>query len=119
MAVLRGANVFAPGVLGIMSGVGAGEVVSVWADLDACIIRGHSLKYAGRKVFVGNGRVAKSRTALWKEQKPQGIYVTMTSPRYWFPSMDKLDPRLHAQNLPSCLVGDIGDTPFCHGHAQN
>ena len=40
MAVLRGASVFAPGVMAVSSGVRQGDRVSLWADVDGSCVRG-------------------------------------------------------------------------------
>ena len=65
---------------------------------------GCSTKFPGRKIFVGNGRVASSRLALFKQEKPKGVFVEMITPLYWAPSLDQIDKRLVPQNVPSCLA---------------
>ena len=40
MAVLRGADVFSPGVLAVSSDVQQGDAVSIWADMDGACVRG-------------------------------------------------------------------------------
>ena len=44
MALLRGAHVYAPGVLGVEAGVEAGMAVSVWADVDGKCLQGRATK---------------------------------------------------------------------------
>lgn len=51
MAVLRGADVFAPGVLAVSSDVQQGDPVSLWADIDETCVRGTIAEtFIGRKV---------------------------------------------------------------------
>lgn len=104
MAVLRGAQVFAPGVLGVEAGVQVGGLVSVWADLEGSCLRGCSTKFPGRKCFVGNGRVTLSRLGLFQQEKPKGIYVEMTGQLYRSCSLDKMSFKLVPQNIPSCVA---------------
>eukprot|EP00035_Acanthoeca_spectabilis_P023139 m.447917 g.447917 ORF g.447917 m.447917 type:complete len:501 (+) comp19578_c0_seq1:162-1664(+) len=104
MSVLRGAPVFAPGVLAVSAGVAAGDEVSVWADVDGKCRRGTSTIFGGRKLFVGNGMVSCSRAAFFREDSPSGIYVTITEPLYSTPRFGG-SVRFVLQNLPSCCAG--------------
>lgn len=55
-SVLRGADVYVAGVLGIERGSAVGCYVSVWADCENRCTRGFKNKYnADAKIFLGNG----------------------------------------------------------------
>lgn len=54
-AVLRGSDVFVPGVLAIQDDFKQIKDVSVWADLDGKCTKGLRKNYAGRKHYLGNG----------------------------------------------------------------
>eukprot|EP00088_Acartia_fossae_P047166 TRINITY_DN5111_c0_g1_i1.p1 TRINITY_DN5111_c0_g1~~TRINITY_DN5111_c0_g1_i1.p1 ORF type:complete len:447 (-),score=97.17 TRINITY_DN5111_c0_g1_i1:9-1349(-) len=105
LAVLRGANVFAPGILSLSPGSSDGDQVSVYADLDKKCLRGHAKVYTGRKVHVGNGLLKVSREQVFKENV-RGIGVVMDDRVYNCPSIDErqLNGQLMLQNLPSILA---------------
>lgn len=113
MAVMRGADVFAPGVLAMGSAVKQGDKVSVWADLSGQCLRGQTTRYDGRKLFVGNGVAAGPRGELFgPDASPRGVFVRMVQPVYRAPSLDRLRPGLAATNLPSCIaVHELGPVP--------
>ena len=120
MAVLRGADVFAPGVLGMMHGARAGEQVSVWGDLDKTCARGLATRFPGRKVFVGNGIVEIGRTNFFILDGPtSGVVVRITQPLYACVSLPSLSLErqtgLCLQNLPSCVAAHVLDAQ--PGHA--
>jgi hypothetical protein len=54
-AVLRGAPVFAAGVLAILDNVEDDRHVSVWTDLEGKCTNGFRKQYAGKRLFLGNG----------------------------------------------------------------
>jgi hypothetical protein len=106
-AVLRGADVYAPGVRGAMTGVYGNTKVSVWADVKGVAKRGLATRFVGEKLFVGNGVTTGSRLELFRVDKPSGLFVKMTDPLYDSPPLNDQLPELIAlQNLPSCLVTD-------------
>jgi len=65
-AVLRGADIFAPGVLGAPNCMTAGDKVSVFVDLEGSCLKGRTAVFQGRKEFVGNGIAKLSRADLFK-----------------------------------------------------
>nr|XP_057915780.1 tRNA (cytosine(72)-C(5))-methyltransferase NSUN6 isoform X2 [Doryrhamphus excisus] len=107
-AVLRGAHVFAPGMLACPKHMKAGDVVSVFSDLEGKCTRG-ALRFHGKRVFVGNGVAEKDRSSIFCSGEPaRGVGVRMTEPLYATPSFDGLLPRLvFLQNLPSVVVGHV------------
>ncbi|XP_049420668.1 tRNA (cytosine(72)-C(5))-methyltransferase NSUN6 isoform X1 [Epinephelus fuscoguttatus] len=107
-AVLRGAHVFVPGILGSPKYMKEGDVVSVVSDLEGRCTRGSS-DFQGKKVFVGNGVAQIDRSDIFCTDKPaKGIGVQMVEPLYHSPSFDGVLPDLvFLQNLPSVVVGHV------------
>ncbi|KAJ3611377.1 hypothetical protein NHX12_021393 [Muraenolepis orangiensis] len=102
-AVLRGAHVFAPGILATPKFLKPGDVVSVFSDVDGRCTRG-ALRFQGNKEFVGNGVSEMHRAAIFGQEPVKGIGVRMTEPLYQSPSFDGVLPSL---NLPSVVVGHV------------
>lgn len=107
-AVLRGADVFAPGVKGCTAGLLAGVVVEVWIDLDNALMRGD--KDSGpsarrRLLYIGLGRTAQPRSEMFHEAR-KGVAVHMLHrPTGDSPALHSLlDGKIFLQNLPSALV---------------
>lgn len=107
-AVLRGAHVYAPGIVASPKFMKAGDVVSVFSDIDGKCTRG-ATNFQGHKVFVGNGFAEMDRAAIFCADKPpKGVGVRMTEPLYQSPSFDGVLPNLaFLQNLPSVVVGHV------------
>jgi methyltransferase NSUN6 len=66
-AVLRGADVFVVGILAAQT-MQAGELVSVYVDIDGKCLRGQSAKYTGKKVFLGNGTRSLTKDSPSKQE---------------------------------------------------
>nr|XP_023649155.1 putative methyltransferase NSUN6 isoform X2 [Paramormyrops kingsleyae] len=107
-SVLRGANVFAPGVLSAPKYMKAGDSVAVCSDVEGRCTRG-ATEFQGRKVFLGNGIAVMSRAAIFQADEPvRGVAVRVQEPVYHSPSFDGLLPRLvFLQNLPSVVVSHV------------
>ncbi|XP_030253746.1 putative methyltransferase NSUN6 isoform X2 [Sparus aurata] len=107
-AVLRGAHVFAPGIIASPKYMKAGDVVSVFSDLEGKCTRG-ATSFQGKKAFVGNGVAQMDRSAIFCADEPaKGIGVRMVEPLYQSPSFDGVLPGLaFLQNLPSVVVGHV------------
>ncbi|XP_020503223.2 tRNA (cytosine(72)-C(5))-methyltransferase NSUN6 isoform X1 [Labrus bergylta] len=107
-AVLRGAHVFAPGILASPKYMKAGDAVSVYSDVEGKCTRG-ATSFQGKKVFVGNGVAQKDRSSIFCTDEPaKGIGVQMVEPLYQSPSFDNVLPGLvFLQNLPSVVVGHV------------
>ncbi|XP_062235894.1 tRNA (cytosine(72)-C(5))-methyltransferase NSUN6 isoform X1 [Platichthys flesus] len=107
-AVLRGAHVFAPGIIASPKYMKAGDVVSVFSDLEGRCTRG-ATSFQGKKVFVGNGVAELGRSSIFCTDKPaKGVGVRMVDPLYQSPSFDGVLPNLaFLQNLPSVVVGHV------------
>ncbi|XP_040921312.1 tRNA (cytosine(72)-C(5))-methyltransferase NSUN6 isoform X2 [Toxotes jaculatrix] len=107
-AVLRGAHVFAPGIVASPKSMKAGDRVSVFSDLEGKCTRG-ATSFQGKKVFVGNGVAEMDRSSIFCTDEPaKGIGVRMIEPLYQSPSFDGVLPELvFLQNLPSVVVGHV------------
>ncbi|XP_047424015.1 tRNA (cytosine(72)-C(5))-methyltransferase NSUN6 isoform X2 [Mugil cephalus] len=107
-AVLRGAHVFAPGILASPKYMRAGDVVSVFSDLEEKCTRA-AISFQGNKVFVGNGVAEMDRSRIFGAgESPRGVGVRMVEPLYQSPSFDGVLPSLvFLQNLPSVVVGHV------------
>ncbi|XP_071960043.1 tRNA (cytosine(72)-C(5))-methyltransferase NSUN6-like [Antedon mediterranea] len=114
-AIMRGADIFAAGVMGADSSIQRGDLVSVHADLDDKCRRGATKPYQGAKVFIGNGMAVMSRADVFVEAK-SGVAVQMSEGIYDSPSLNNVLPNhMFLQNLPSVVVGHVlnpqpGDT---------
>ena len=108
IAVLRGAEVFAPGILSTPPDLVAGEKVSVWADVRGACLRG-AKSFNGESFFVGNGTAKVSRENLFSGSEVKvGIGVEMEERLFDCPSLNSatLPPSLMLQNFPSILAVD-------------
>ncbi|XP_058877021.1 tRNA (cytosine(72)-C(5))-methyltransferase NSUN6-like [Acipenser ruthenus] len=77
-AVLRGAHVFAPGIVSAPKFMKVGDVVSMFSDIDGKCTRG-AMEFQGNKVFVGNyGNSSQInihlKGCLYHYNKPRGHY---------------------------------------------
>lgn len=107
-AVLRGAHIFAPGVLAMQSNTKFNELVNVYADIDGACKKGTNTVYqSARKLFVGVGRVKMQRYQLYgNDACMSGIAVEMVNTVSGVPSIgDSFIPAGKAilQNLPSII----------------
>jgi len=110
IAVLRGANVFAPGVLSAPTDLQEGDCAAVYVDLESNCLKGATSSFNGPKHFVGNGIVLISRYDLFVNKIVSGIAVRMTDPICIFPSFgDVMHKQLFLQNLPSIVCGHVVD----------
>lgn len=110
-AILRGADIFAPGVMAAHPGMEGGDTVSVYADLEGKCRKGLTKHYNGKRVFLGNGIAVLARKDLFCSQEHvSGVAVHMTSPLFSCPSLGGVLPHLlFLQNLPSVVVGHVLD----------
>ncbi|NWY15980.1 NOP2 methyltransferase, partial [Aphelocoma coerulescens] len=107
-AVLRGAHVYVPGIVSTSRFVKAGDLVSVYSDIEGKCKRG-AKEFNGVKVFLGNGISELSRSEIFSSTGPlKGLGVRMIEPVYLSPSFDNVLPsHLFLQNLPSVVVSHI------------
>ncbi len=109
LAVLRGANVYAPGIMAATQDVIKGDKVSVFVDIHGKCRRGLIQRFKGDKSFLGNGCAAMSRKDLFVgNSSPRGMAVHMTEPIFDCPSLNGvLVDKLFLQNLPSIVVSHV------------
>lgn len=106
-AVLRGAEVFAPGVMGFAPDIQSGDRVAVFADLTELCLRGSKV-YSGQKMFLGNGVACQTRRDLFTHQKCSGVAVKMKEHIFHNPTLcPSFQDRLFLQNLPSLVCGHV------------
>ncbi|XP_037746730.1 tRNA (cytosine(72)-C(5))-methyltransferase NSUN6 isoform X1 [Chelonia mydas] len=107
-SVLRGAHVFVPGIVSASKFMKAGDVVSVYSDIEGKCKRG-AKEFLGTKLFIGNGISELSRSEIFSSSGSlKGIGVRMTDPVYLSPSLDNvLSSYLFLQNLPSAVVSHV------------
>ncbi|BBN03828.1 methyltransferase NSUN6 [Marchantia polymorpha subsp. ruderalis] len=126
-AVLRGANVFVPGVLACSQHLEEGDVVAVTVAVErpdggggwsVGITRGTTLESEHAVIqmegstrsnyFIGMGRMMMSRTALFREIK--GVAVEMTKRIFDLPPFHGvLEGQIFLQNLPSIVAARVLD----------
>ena len=109
LAVLRGADVFCPGILCLPPSIRPGDSVSVMADINNKCLRG-AKQFQGETRHVGNGVIKVSREELFRSESPQGLGVEMVERRH--PACPSIDESLFSgmlllQNLPSIITVDM------------
>jgi len=106
-AILRGADLFAPGVLAADPSMKIGCPVSIFVDVDKKCRKGLMQRFAGSRFFAGSGVSRVERKSLFEKNVSQnGIAIHITEPKYNLPSFDALDSKtFFPQNFPSILVG--------------
>ncbi|XP_017780642.1 PREDICTED: putative methyltransferase NSUN6 [Nicrophorus vespilloides] len=105
-AVLRGAHIFAPGIIGMTSGTKVDDEVSIYVDVDKVCKKGLKA-FEGNKVYVGNGIARMDRHHLFGENlQPSGFAVEMLHSTSGCPPLGSLflsaDSAL-LQNIPSVV----------------
>jgi len=112
-ALLRGAHIYAPGVLAMESNAQLEELVSVYADLTGKCKRGSITRYdSSVKIFLGTGKVLMQRYQLFNnsDQPANGIAVEMQSSVSGVPSLGDLSNEdALLQNLPSIVCVRVLD----------
>ncbi len=107
-AVLRGANVFVPGVRAATPGILAEDRVLVSVDLDGRVGRGGDAAADIPKAYIGTGRVHMTRAQIMNGRT--GVAVTLDSRVYDSPPLNGVFPDwLYLQNLSSLVVTHVLD----------
>jgi len=110
LAVLRGAHVFAPGILCVSPpSLAPGDSVKVMADTQAKCLKGAKF-FEGEMRHVANGILRVSRDALFRSDL-NGVGVEITEKLYPCPSLNERDfsGAFMLQNLPSIIAGRLLD----------
>ncbi|XP_016959276.1 tRNA (cytosine(72)-C(5))-methyltransferase NSUN6 [Drosophila biarmipes] len=112
-ALLRGAHIYAPGVLAMESNAQLAELVSVYADLTGKCKRGSVIRYdSSEKIFLGTGKVLMQRYQLFNnsDQPATGIAVEMQANVSGVPPLGDLSNEdALLQNLPSIVCVRVLD----------
>ena len=108
-SLLRGADLYACGILASSAAFTKDQLVSVVVDLDRSLKRGSLQRLQGqRRLHVGNGRCHINRWDIMTKdpRDVDGIGVTMTETVLMAPALNPVDLQglVIAQNLPSILV---------------
>nr|XP_026499726.1 putative methyltransferase NSUN6 [Vanessa tameamea] len=108
-AVLRGAHVYAPGVLGLPTNCDINERIDIYGSMDGQCKRGHKVKYDGNKQYVGTGFLKMLRYHLFdKAVQPSGIAIQTLLPASRLPVINETifsKGQVLLQNLPSIIAG--------------
>lgn len=106
-AVLRGADIFIPGILSMSPSIEVGELISVYVDLEGKCKKGTVELYKGKKEFIGNGICQFSRNGIFqgKNAPKSGVAIKMVEMEYCHPSLKGvLEDLIFVQNVPSLLT---------------
>lgn len=107
-AVLRGADVFAPGILGLKANLKEGDLVKILADLERKCRRGFNKPFDGKTYLVGIGILKMNRNDLFKHDvSPKGVGVQVTWNRSGIPKISLPRNVGILQNLPSIVCGHL------------
>ena len=110
LAVLRGAEVFCPGILAVSPpSLRPGDHVAVLADTRGTCLRGAKV-FTGDTAHVANGVLMVSRDDIFRDNC-SGVGVTITHKIYPCPGLDEslFSGRLMLQNLPSIIAVETLD----------
>ncbi|WVZ93309.1 hypothetical protein U9M48_039298 [Paspalum notatum var. saurae] len=111
-SVLRGAQVYVPGVLACSSHVEKGDKIAVSVAIEQPVEGGGwavDAHYEERKgLYIGQGIAAMSRAGIFRVT--HGVAVEMTERVYKLPSFnDVLEGEIFLQNLPSIVAAHVLD----------
>ena len=107
-AVLRGSDIFAPGVMCASAGVNAQDMVNIYIDLEHKTTRGFPIEgHEGRIVFIAHGITMMARTKLFRESKGLAVAVHERTCTDAPPMNNVLPKSLYIQNLPSSFVAHV------------
>ncbi|KAF6021408.1 NSUN6 [Bugula neritina] len=111
MAVLRGSDVFASGLLAMSPSICRGDKVSLYVDLSSTCLRGSLPPYEFKKVYLGNGTSHFNRHEVFSSSTTlSGIGISVEEPLYISPKLNNFLPDLvFPQNLPSCICAHVLD----------
>ncbi|KAJ2957586.1 hypothetical protein NQZ79_g6686 [Umbelopsis isabellina] len=116
-AVLRGADIFAPGILAAESDTHIDNTVAIMVDMDKKCLRGRSKRFDGRKIHVGNGILKQSRQAIFSKKPSElsGDGVLMSDPIYKTCGIPQgMNDQLFLQNITSTLASALLEVGMDH-----
>ncbi|XP_065575080.1 tRNA (cytosine(72)-C(5))-methyltransferase NSUN6-like [Artemia franciscana] len=109
-AVLRGAEIYCPGIVGCPKGLSKLDTVSVYADIKGKCLRGYAEKFTGEKVFLGNGEACVFRHELFGPALSiKGIGIRLYERVFDCPNLnyDIIQDLCFVQNLPSVIASHL------------
>ncbi|XP_037031030.1 tRNA (cytosine(72)-C(5))-methyltransferase NSUN6 isoform X2 [Bradysia coprophila] len=110
-SILRGAHLYAPGVLSMETNTGLNENVNIFADIDGICKRGATTFESPNKRIIATGTVLMQRHQLFRNNMtPSGIAIEIKSTLSQVPSIgDSYLPagRAMLQNLPSVICAHV------------
>lgn len=74
-AVLRGAHIYAPGVLAMQTNTKINEIVNIFADIEGACRKGTNYYESSQKLFIGVGQIKMQRFSLFAQDACRGIAV--------------------------------------------
>ena len=102
-SVLRGADIYAPGVKGLPH-IKSGSLVSVCVDVLGKCKKGEK-HFKGEVIHIANGTLELTRFVLFKKVQLKGVAVTITETFVKSPSLNGVLPgEIILQNIPSIVV---------------
>eukprot|EP00741_Cyanophora_paradoxa_P004171 tig00000786_g4052.t1 len=105
-ALMRGAELYAPGVLAAERNISAGDTVSVCVDVKMRSLRGAIVDRGYGDIFLGNGIAEMSRSEIFRATS--GCAVRFTERVHNAPGMNGvLEGLMYLQNLPSAVVAHV------------
>jgi len=117
-AVLRGADVFVPGILAADKSIHAGDEVAIYAHVGGPLPTRGSATEAGTNVWVGIGIAVHSRSDLFRLQEGVGVRLLPGrgpgAPLVPLSGIIPDESIVFAQNLPSMLVAHALDVRSGH-----
>lgn len=112
-AILRGSNIYAPGVLSMTSSTKTDHLVNIFVDFSGSVLKGSKDAHSNEKAFIGIGKVKMQRYQLYgPDPVKRGIAIEMMSTVSGVPPLsDTCFPNGEAmlQNLPSIICVHVLD----------
>ncbi|KAK9503907.1 hypothetical protein O3M35_010369 [Rhynocoris fuscipes] len=107
-AVLRGADIFAPGVLALSNNVREGDAVNIYVDIKGTCRRGSIKLTCDDKLLIGNGIVKINRKTIFENNaKLNGIAIEVKFRASRVPSINFSPSYGILQNFPSIICSYV------------
>eukprot|EP00871_Galdieria_phlegrea_P002169 jgi/Galph1/2953/GphlegSOOS_G1631.1 len=109
-AVLRGADIYASGMIAMESTASLYQLVQIWMDPFGTITRGSTSFDTSNLFYLGNGILKQHRKDIFVNLPfSRGLAIQVTQPVYFAPSLhDHLQSGMALlQNLPCAVVGHV------------
>mmetsp|Transcript_6013 Transcript_6013/g.6881 ORF Transcript_6013/g.6881 Transcript_6013/m.6881 type:complete len:564 (-) Transcript_6013:212-1903(-) len=109
-SVLRGSNVYIPGIVTCSAGINAGDTVSICVDVDEVVRRGGSnIRDGGRLVHIASGKATVGKRALCSETNGIGVQVLDSALPWKLPPLNTVLPphQSYGQSIPAMIVSHV------------